>query len=152
MYRLFVLSFLFVSFGAFSQTVDSVYEKDGIKFIAMEAIRKAGFPLSNAVETDGWVFLSGNLGTVPGKGLVPGGIEPETEQTMENIKALLESQGLGMDRIVKCSVMLADMAEWSAFNGVYKKFFEENYPARSAFGVNGLAAGARVEIECLAKR
>lgn len=97
-------------------------------------------------------FSSGALGTVPGKGLVEGGIEAETRQTMENIKATLAGQGVGMDRVVKCTVMLADMAEWPAFNGVYKEFFEENYPARSAFGANGLAVGARVEVECIARR
>lgn len=123
-----------------------------IRFVASDAIRQSGLPLSNLVEADGWLFLSGNLGFVPGQGLVSGGIEPETRQTMENIEGLLSAQGLGMDSIVKCTVMLADMAEWPAFNEVYKTFFEHNYPARSAFGVNGLAANARVEVECIARR
>jgi len=123
-----------------------------IRFVASDAIIQAGFPLSNLVEADGWLFLSGTLGFVPGEGLVPGGIEPETRQTMENIEGLLAAEGLGMDSIVKCTVMLADMAEWPAFNDVYKTFFDDNYPARSAFGANGLAANARVEVECIARR
>lgn len=123
-----------------------------IKHIATDAIKKAGFPLSNAVEVDGWIFLSGALGTIPNKGLAKGGIEPETRQTMENIKSLLADQGVGMDRIVKCTVMLADMKEWGAFNAVYKEFFDGNYPARSAFGASGLAINARVEVECMARR
>lgn len=123
-----------------------------MNFIASDSLKKSGFPLSTAVEVDGWVFLSGALGTVPGKGFVERGIEAETRQTMENIKATLAEQGLGMDRIVKCTVMLADMKEWAAFNPVYKEFFDGNYPARSAFGGSGLAANARVEIECIAKR
>ncbi|MEP1145178.1 MAG: Rid family hydrolase [Henriciella sp.] len=111
-----------------------------------------GFPFSTAVEADGWVFLSGALGTVPGTGLVQGGIEPETRQTMDNIQATLEAEGLGWDRVVKCSVFLADIAEWPAFNEVYKTYFDSNFPARSALGASGLALGARVEIECIAKR
>lgn len=111
-----------------------------------------GFPFSTAVEADGWVFLSGALGTVPGTGLVEGGIEPETRQTMDNIQATLEAEGLSWDRVVKCSVFLADIAEWPAFNEVYKTYFDSNFPARSALGASGLALGARVEIECIAKR
>ncbi|MEM9494439.1 MAG: RidA family protein [Pseudomonadota bacterium] len=123
-----------------------------IRFVASDALKAGGFPLSNLVEVDGWILLSGALGTKPGVGLVPGGIEAETRQTMENIKASLKSEGLGMDRIVKCTVMLADMAEWATFNEVYKEFFDGVYPARSAFGASGLAVGARVEVECMARR
>lgn len=123
-----------------------------LNYITTDASRDAGFPFSPAVEADGWVFLSGALGTVPGGGLAPGGIEPETRQTMDNIQATLESEGLGWDRVVKCSVFLADIAEWPAFNEIYKTYFDGNYPARSALGASGLALGARVEIECIAKR
>lgn len=150
-----VFSFALVSFISsitFVSRADAAEGASDITFTASEAIRSSGFPLSNAVEADGWVFLSGALGTSPGQGLAPGGIEPETRQTMENIKTLLADLNLGMDRVVKCTVMLADMAEWSAFNKVYAEFFEDTYPARSAFGVNGLAANARVEVECIAKR
>ena len=115
---------------------------------AADASRVSSAP---AVEDDGWVFLSGALGTVPGGGLAPGGIGPETRQTMDNIQATLESEGLGWDRVVKCSVFLADIAEWPAFNEIYKTYFDSNY-ARSALGANVLALGARVEIECIAKR
>lgn len=123
-----------------------------LSFIANDALKKSGLPLSSAVEVSGWLFLSGALGTVPGKGFVDRGIGPETRQTMKNIESLLQSEGIGMDRIVKCTVMLADMSEWPAFNEVYKEFFDGEYPARSAFGVNGLAADARVEVECIARR
>jgi enamine deaminase RidA (YjgF/YER057c/UK114 family) len=83
--------------------------------------------------------------------LVAGGIGPETRQTMENIRAAVERHGSSMDRVVKCTVMLADMEEWPAMNEVYRTFFEEGrFPARSALGANGLAFGARVEIDCIA--
>ena len=69
---------------------------------------------------------------------------------MNNIKATLEANGLTMRDLVKCTVMLSDMSQWSAFNDVYKSFFVDRYPARSAMGVNGLALGAQVEIDCIA--
>ncbi len=127
-------------------------ESADITFHSSEAMRRADFPLSNAVEVNGLVFLSGVLGSVPGQGMVEGGIGPETHQTMKNIEARLADLGLGMDRIVKCTAFLADMAEWPAFNEVYKQYFDGNYPARSALGVSGLAANGRVEVECIAHR
>jgi enamine deaminase RidA (YjgF/YER057c/UK114 family) len=82
--------------------------------------------------------------------LPSGGIGPETRQTLENIKNTVEKHGSSMDRVFKCTVMLADISEWAAMNEVYVTFFPGNKPARSAFGASGLAMGARVEIECLA--
>ena len=109
-----------------------------------------GLPFSAAVQVDNTLYLSGNLGNVPGTlDLAPGGIEAETRQTMENIKTVVEQFGSSMDRIVKCTVFLADMDEWPAMNSVYVTYFETP-PARSALGANGLALGARVEIECIA--
>jgi reactive intermediate/imine deaminase len=97
------------------------------------------------------IYLSGSIGNDPATGqLVPGGIAAETRQVLENIRASLERHGSGMDRIVKCLVMLADMSEWPAMNEVYVTFFPGPKPARSAMGANGLALGARVEIECMA--
>jgi 2-iminobutanoate/2-iminopropanoate deaminase len=82
---------------------------------------------------------------------VPGGIKPETRQTLDNVKRILERHGSSMERVVKCTVMMADMAEWPAMNEVYKTYFrKDRMPARSAFGASGLALGARVEIECWA--
>ncbi len=98
-----------------------------------------------------WLILSGQLGIDPDTGkLVPGGIKAETRQTMENIKATLEKYGSSMNRVVKCTVMLADVAEWGAMNQIYVTYFPDHKPARSAFGASGLALGARVEIECWA--
>jgi reactive intermediate/imine deaminase len=97
------------------------------------------------------LYLSGQIGVVPGSlKLVPGGTTAEAKQTMLNIKTSLEAHGGTMADIVKCTVMLADMADWVSFNDVYKSFFTVRYPARSAFGANGLALGARVEVECMA--
>lgn len=107
-------------------------------------------PFSAAVRVGEMLYLSGQIGTDASGSLVAGGIEPETRQTMENIRAVLEANGSSMSRVVKCLVMLADMAEWGAMNQVYVTFFPDHLPARSAMGASGLALGARVEIECIA--
>ena len=97
------------------------------------------------------LYLSGQLGVDPATGkLVQGGIGEETRQAMENIKTLVEANGSSMERVVKCTVMLADIKEWGAMNAVYVTFFPSHKPARSAFGTSGLALGGRAEIECLA--
>jgi 2-iminobutanoate/2-iminopropanoate deaminase len=112
-------------------------------------------PFSEAVRVGNLFFLSGQIGEVytdiPGETkLVAGGIKPETRQTMENIKSVLERNGLSLDNIVKCTCMLADISEWAEMSKEYIKFFPKNKPARSAFAGTGLAMGARVEIECIA--
>lgn len=106
---------------------------------------------SPAVRTGDLVFLSGTIGNRPGtRELVSGGIVPETEQALTNIETLLEEIGLSMEDVVKCTVFLADMRDYEAMNGVYARFFPEDPPARSTLGANGLALGARIEIECIA--
>jgi len=108
-------------------------------------------PYSSGVVAGEEVFLSGKIGNEPGAmKLAPGGIKGETRQALENIKAAVERYGSTMDRVVKCTVFLADMAEWPAMNEVYVTFFPNNKPARSAVGATGLALNARVEIECIA--
>ena len=107
-------------------------------------------PYSTAVRIDNMLYLSGALGIVPEtRELAAGGIQGETRQTLENISASLEMFGSSMDRVVKCTVFLADIAEWGAMNEVYMTFFP-NKPARSAVGNIGLGLDARIEIECMA--
>ena len=113
--------------------------------------RSLKLPFSEAVRVDDTIYLSGQIGNVPGeKKLVEGGIVPETRQTILNIKAALERHGSSLEQVVKCTVFLADIAEWPAVNEVYEKYFGPDYPARSAIAGSGLALGARVEIECIA--
>ena len=111
---------------------------------------KLELPFSAAVRVGPMIYLSGQLGTDSAGRLVGGGIGPETAQALTNIRALLAAQGSGMDRVVKCTAMLADMGEWPAMNVEYARHFPAGFPARSAFGTTGLALGARVELECLA--
>lgn len=108
-------------------------------------------PFSESVRAGELLFLSGQIGNVPGTiDLVPGGMEAEAKRTIENIRAILERRGAELADVVKCTVFLADMADWPAFNEIYRTYFQPPYPARSALGVNGLARGARVELECVA--
>lgn len=111
----------------------------------------ATLPFSEAVRVGNTLYLSGQIGVQPGTlTLVPGGMAAEARQTMENIRTTLTAHGYAMSDVVKCTVMLADMADWPAFNAVYQTFFAAPFPARSALGANGLALGARVEVECMA--
>lgn len=108
-------------------------------------------PFSDAVRVGHMLYLSGQIGTDASFALVAGGIKAETKQTMENIDRILKRNGSSLEQVVKCTVMLADMSEWSAMNEVYVTYFaKDRLPARSALGVNGLALGARVEVECWA--
>ncbi len=109
-----------------------------------------GLPFSEAVRVGDMLYVSGQLGTDASLKVVPGGIQAETRQALENIRVILERHGSSLDRVVKCTAMLADMKEWAAMNTEYRKFFGRDLPARSAFGCNGLAMNARVEIECIA--
>ena len=110
----------------------------------------ATLPFSPGVRVGHMLYLAGQLGADSTNRLVPGGIEAETRQTLTNIKSFLDANGSGMDRVVRCLVMLADIAEWGRMNAVYVTFFPGPKPARSAMGASGLALGARVEIECTA--
>ena len=115
----------------------------------LESMRS--LPFSEAVRVGDLLFVSGQIGNTPGTlQLVPGGIAAETKQTLENIRDIMERHGSSLDRVVKCTVFLADMGEWQAMNEVYRTFFPTRPPARSALGANGLALGGRLEIEAIA--
>jgi 2-iminobutanoate/2-iminopropanoate deaminase len=109
-------------------------------------------PLSQAlrVEATQWLFCSGQLGIHPETGELMDGIEAQTTQALENLQAVLEAGGSSLENVVKTTVFLADLAEGPAFNAVYRDYFPEPPPTRSAVQVAGLARGARVEIECVA--
>jgi len=127
-------------------------ESDGVHFYNSSAAAAAKLPFSQAVRVGDIWYLSGAIGVLPGKmELAPGGLEAEAKQTMENIGTILRSNDLGFDDVFKCTVMIADMAKWGAFNKIYITYFKpDRPPARSAFGANGLALGAQIELECWA--
>ena len=109
-----------------------------------------GRPYSESARVGDLLFLTGQTGEDKDGNLVAGGIKAEAEQIMLNIKAALARRGLATEHVVKCTVFLADITEWAAFNEVYKRHFSQPYPARSALGASGLVDKARVEMECIA--
>ena len=110
-----------------------------------------GLPFSSAVRVGNVLYLSGQIGVLPGtRQLVDTGVVKQTQQTLENIKAVLIHAGSSIERVFKCTVFLANIADYDKMNGVYATFFPKDPPARSTLAASGLALGAKVEIECLA--
>jgi len=105
-------------------------------------------PFSEAVRVGEMLYLSGEIGTDAGGKLIAGGIKAEAKQVMDNIGANLARHGSSFDRVVQCTVALADIADWPAFNEIYRPYFTQHFPARMAFATSGLALGARVEVQC----
>ncbi|CDG83549.1 RidA family protein [Janthinobacterium agaricidamnosum] len=117
--------------------------------VEFHATEGSPYPFSDAVRVGDTIYLSGQIGLGP-DGLADG-FEAQSRQMMDNVAATLKSMGLGMQHLVKCSVMIADMSKWSRFNDIYITYFEAGrYPARCAMGSNGLALGAELEIDCIA--
>jgi len=127
------------------------HEVTSIEFLSAPGAEKLSLPFSEAVRVGDMLYLSGQIGTIPGTTeLVPGGISEETRQALENITVILERNGSSLNRVVKCTVFLADINEWPKMNEVYRTYFPKAPPARSAMAASGLALNARVEIECIA--
>lgn len=107
------------------------------------------YPFAEAVQAGDMLYLSGILAEGSDGKVVPGGIEPEARQVMKLLGEVLTRRGLGYDDLVQCTVLLADMKDWPAFNTIYRQNFKPgHYPARAAMGVNGLALGGKVELQC----
>ena len=147
-----IFSALTLNVSAFdNQETKEVKRKVSVEHLNAPGAAERNLPFSEAVKVGDLLFLSGQIGTMPGKlEVVKGGIQPETRQTMENIKSVLERHGATMDHVVKCTVFLADINEWAKMNEVYVTYFNKHKPARSALAASGLALDSRVEIECIA--
>jgi reactive intermediate/imine deaminase len=142
-----------IAFLAIATPAHADEARPPIEFLNSGKVTPTTLPFSEAVRVGDTLYLSGQIGIQPGTlNLAPGGIEGEARQTLDNIRTTLEAHGYSLRDVVKCTVMLADIAEWTAFNEVYREYFSPPYPARSALGANGLALGARVEVECIAVR
>jgi 2-iminobutanoate/2-iminopropanoate deaminase len=104
-------------------------------------------PYSQAIKAGGFIFVAGEKGMDPlSKQIVPGGIEPETRRTLENIKAILEEAGSGMDWVVSTFVFMTDLSQFSKMNEIYAEYFTRHPPGRTTVEVKSLPAGAHVEI------
>jgi len=119
--------------------------------ISTDAAPAAAGPYSQAIRAGDLVFTAGQLGIDPSTGaLVADDVSAQADRALANLAAILEAAGSGMDRLVKVTVFLADIADWPAVNEVYARHIPEPFPARSAFAVKALPLGARVEIEGVA--
>lgn len=123
-----------------------------MKTIQTDNAPKAVGPYSQAIETDQFVFCSGQIGIDPKTGLLIDGIENQTKQAMTNITNVLTAAGTDLDRIVKTTIFLADIHDYKAVNEVYSSYFTEHKPARSTVQVAALPLGALVEIEVIAAK
>jgi len=142
-----VLALVTVTFTSLSAAGSS------IEVLGAEETKRLNLPFSEAVAIGDLLFLSGQIGSKPGElALVEGGIQAETRQTMKNIIAILEKHGSGVDKLIKCTIFLGNMDEWGDMNTAYIEALGDHRPARSALGVNGIALGGSVEIECIAAR
>lgn len=142
------LSLCFILFSCQIKTNENSTIIDHYVSAEMEAL---GLPFSDAVRVDNMLYLSGQVGNIPGEmKLVEGGLKAESRQIMQNIQKVLKANGSSLDHAVKLTIFIDDIARWGEFNEVYKEFFPGKKPARSAFGAEGLALGATVEVECIA--
>jgi 2-iminobutanoate/2-iminopropanoate deaminase len=125
-------------------------DRSPIERIGEPILNGQRLPFSSAVRAGDTVYLSGALGIGP-DGKLADGMNAQARLAMDNLGAALKSAGIGFGDVVKCTVMLDNMADWPAFNQVYVTYFPDGkFPARSAFGADGLALGALVEVECIA--
>lgn len=122
------------------------------KVICSEKAPGAIGPYSQGIEANGMIFISGQLPIDVTTGLMSQGITAQAQQSLENIKHILEAAGLTMNHIVKTTVYLQDMSLFAEMNKVYATYFEGTFPARSAFAVKSLPKDALVEVECFAVR
>ena len=146
-----ILAALIVAAALFVSRMDED-EPEGREIVEMPGTLP-GLPFSPAVQVGDLIFLSGQIGVdLSTLQLVDGGLEPETRQTMENIRRVLEAAGAGLEDLVKCSIFLEHIEDWPAFNTIYAEYFAgmPAPPARSALGATGLALGATVEVDCIA--
>ena len=125
-------------------------EDNVIEHFSSKQTIKQDFPFSDAVRVDNTVYISGMIGEDGDGNLVEGGIVPEAHVVMQKMGNILAQFNLGYDDVFKCLVMINDISQWSLFNSVYVQYFEKPYPARSAFGADGLAGNASFELECMA--
>ena len=123
-----------------------------MKQIQTTAAPAAIGPYSQGIEVGNLVITSGQLPINPATGEMPSDIEAQAHQSLQNVKAILEAAGTGLDKVVKTTVFLADMNDFAAMNGVYAQYFNEPYPARPAVAVKTLPKNALVEIEVMAEK
>jgi 2-iminobutanoate/2-iminopropanoate deaminase len=137
---------IFLFLGAAAQENESLKKE-----IRTDKAPQAIGPYSQGIAAGGFVFCSGQIPIDPATGkIVEGGIEEQTRRVIKNLAAVLEAAGSSLDRVVKCTVMIADLNDFAAMNKIYAEYFKTPAPARATFEVSSLAMNARIEIDCIA--
>ena len=122
------------------------------RIVTTDKVSPPGGPFSTAVEIDGWLYLSGQVGQDPMTGrLVEGDITRQAEQLLANVQAVLEAGGRTFSNVIQVRVFLADMGDFQAMNAVYTRFFRQPYPARTTVAVKSLPLGAAMEMDVIAR-
>lgn len=128
----------------------SIAEKPSLIFYKSKLERKKNAPFSDAVLVENTLYLAGQVGINPETKILAGDdIQIQTEQTLQNIKDVLEYHGSDLEHVVKCTVILADINDFKAFNAIFRKYFPKNKPARTTFAAD-LLVGAKIEIDVIA--
>lgn len=123
------------------------------KIIATNEAPEAIGPYSQAIETDNMIFCSGQIALKPGTTeLISESIEQQTEQVLENLEAVLRAGGYNLENVVKTTIYLTDLNNFTIVNGIYAKYFGDYMPARATVEVSGLPKNALIEIDCIAKK
>ena len=140
--------FLILIFGSLSTSY--AQESSELIFHKSHEPKKQNAPYSDAVQAGNMFFLSGQIGMDhTTRTLVKGGVQPQTEQAIKNIEEVLKQHGMTLENVVKCTVILANIEDFSAFNDIYTRFFT-NKPARTTFAAKGIAANSSIEIDVIA--
>ena len=140
-FKIYIMKFLipfFITFGLSANQLDR---------LILPSTMDNNYPFSDAVKAGNLLFISGMVGSEE----TIGDLETETHDIFKQMKVVLSEYKLSFSDVVKCTVFLDDVDEWSKFNSVYTKYFKKPYPARSALGADGLAGGASLELECIAE-
>jgi len=153
MKKIIILLLLLIASCSNNQN-NSSNEISEIEYYTSDSSKEVDFPFSDATIVNNIIYVSGQVGNIPGETrVVEGGIREETKQTIRNIENILVNLGSSLDKVFKCTCMLSDISEWAEMSDEYKKYFnKDKRPSRSAFAGSGLALGAKVEIECWATK
>ncbi|WP_309662176.1 RidA family protein [Sphingomonas sp.] len=141
---------MLIATAVLAMAAAGVPARPAVEHFGKPTLNGQALPFSDAVRVGDTLYLSGQLG-IGADGKLPDGIEAQTKQALDHVGAILKRAGLGYGDVFHCTAMLSDMKNWPAMNAVYVTYFPEGKrPARSAFGANGLALGALIELECQA--
>jgi 2-iminobutanoate/2-iminopropanoate deaminase len=145
------LTIAFLAGFALHAIIMSVYQHPANRIIITNQAPKPIGPYSQGVHTGDFVFVSGQIGIDPATGNLSANVDEQTIQVMENIRAILQEEGLDFSDVVQARIYLTDLKDFETVNGIYQRYFESSFPTRATVQVSGLPKGAKVEIEVVAK-